>query len=65
MSDQLHRFKISEWVELLPSTLRSAAPGPYQIVRLLPCDHNEPRYCVRSQSEHHDRIVSERDLCPV
>jgi hypothetical protein len=62
MSDRLHSFKVHDWVDILPSTLRSAAPGRYQIVRLIPCDSGDPRYCVRSAREKHDRIVSECDL---
>ncbi|HWV55058.1 hypothetical protein [Pseudorhodoplanes sp.] len=62
MTDRLHQFKIGEWVDIIPSTLRSAAPGRYQIVRLIPCDSNEPRYCIRSTNEKHDRVVPEHDL---
>jgi len=62
MVDRFHAFRLNEWVELLPSTLRSAAPGRYQIVRLIPRDGNEPRYCVRSEREKHDRVLSEFDL---
>ncbi|MET0278111.1 MAG: hypothetical protein ABW198_07240 [Pseudorhodoplanes sp.] len=62
MTDRSHAFKLNEWVELLPSTLRSAAPGRYQIVRLIPRDGNEPRYCLRSEKEKHDRVLSECDL---
>ena len=62
MTDRLHAFKIGDWVEILPSTLRSSAPGRYEIVRLIPCDAGDPRYCIRSAQEKHDRVVPERDL---
>lgn len=62
MTDRLHRFKVGEWVDILPSTLRSSAPGHYRIVRLIPCDAEDPRYCIRSTYEKHDRVVPERDL---
>lgn len=62
MTDRTHQFKIDEWVDILPSTLRSAAPGRYRIVRLIPCDAENPRYCIRSPNEKHDRIVPEHDL---
>ncbi len=62
MTDRLHQFKVDEWVDIVPSTLRSAAPGRYRIVRLIPCDSEEPRYCIRSAHEKHDRVVPEHDL---
>jgi hypothetical protein len=62
MSDRLHQFKVGDWVDILPSTLRSAAPGRYRIVRLVPCDANDPRYCIRSDNEKHDRVLPEHDL---
>lgn len=62
MTDRLHQFKVDEWVDILPSTLRTAAAGRYKIVRLIPCDAEEPRYCIRSPNERHDRILPERDL---
>lgn len=62
MIDRFHAYKLHEWVDVVPSTLRSAAPGRYQIVRLIPIDGNAPRYCIRSAREKHDRVVSEYDL---
>lgn len=62
MMDRLHQFKVDQWVDIVPSTLRSAAPGRYQILRLIPCDGREPRYCIRSEHEKHDRVVPEHDL---
>jgi hypothetical protein len=62
VTDRLHQFKVDEWVDIVPSTLRSAAPGRYQIVRLIPCDAQVPRYCIRSEHEKHDRVVHEHDL---
>ena len=62
MTDRTHQYKVDEWVDILPSTLRSAAPGCYRIVRLIPCDAENPRYCIRSANEKHDRIVPEHDL---
>lgn len=59
------RFKIGQMVELLPTTLRAAAPGAYEIVRLIPIESGPPRYCLKSREEKHERIVSEDDLLPV
>jgi hypothetical protein len=57
-----HRFKIGQMVELLPTTLRAAAPGVYEIVRLIPIESGAPQYCLKSTGERHERIVAEHDL---
>ncbi len=62
MSDRKHRFKVGQIVEILPSTLRSAAPGNYEIVHLIPCDANDPQYRIKSLKEKHERVLPERDL---
>ena len=62
MSDRMHQFKVGEWVDIVPSTLRSAASGRYRIVRLIPCDADNPRYCIRSEQEKYDRVLPEHDL---
>ena len=62
MSDRHHRFKIGQHVEIIPTTLRAAAKGRYAIVRLFPADAGEPRYCIKSVAEKHERIVPEHDL---
>lgn len=65
MTDQTHRYKVGDVVEIMRSTMRSAAEGDYEIVRLIPCDSNDPRYCLKSRSEKYERIVSEGDLLAV
>jgi hypothetical protein len=62
MSDKEHRYKVGQIVEILPSTMRSAALGHYEIVQLVPCDANDPQYRVKSRDEKHVRVVPERDL---
>jgi hypothetical protein len=57
-----HQFKIGQIVELLPTTLRASAPGTYEIVRLIPMESGPPRYCLKSQKEKHERVVTEHDL---
>ena len=62
MVDLLHKFKIGQSVDLIPSTFRSAATGSYEIVSLRPADGGVPQYRIKSQSENHERVVSESDL---
>ncbi len=57
-----HRFKIGQMAELVPTTLRAAAPGAYRIMRLIPIESGPPQYCLKSAAERHERIVTEHDL---
>jgi hypothetical protein len=62
MSDQVHKFRIGQSVDLIPSTFRTAATGGYEIIRLQPADSGTPQYRVKSKSESHERVVAESDL---
>jgi hypothetical protein len=62
MTDQVHKFKIGQTVNLVPSMSRLAARGHYQIVSLRPADGENPQYRIRSKSEAHERVVAESDL---
>jgi len=62
MNEPLHKFKIGQTVDLIPSTVRSAASGHYEIIALRPADGGNPQYRIKSKSEVHERIVSESDL---
>ncbi len=57
-----YRFKTGQQVEILRSTLRSAAPGHYIIVACLPVEGDGPKYRLKSRDEKHERVVAERDL---
>jgi hypothetical protein len=58
----LHRYRIGQQVELLRSTQRSSALGPYSIVSLVPIEGDGPKYRLKGDNERHERIVCERDL---
>jgi hypothetical protein len=62
VTDLVHKFKIGQIVDLIPTTFRSAAKGSYEIVRLVPASTQDPQYRVKSKSEVHERVVSEGDL---
>jgi hypothetical protein len=42
MTDPVHKFKIGQTVDLIPSMGRSAALGHYEIVSLRPADGGSP-----------------------
>lgn len=62
MTDQIHRFKVGQTVDLIQSTFRSAATGEYEIIALRPADGETPQYRIKSRSESHERVVAESDL---
>jgi hypothetical protein len=62
MNESLHKFKIGQTVDLIPSTARSAALGHYEIIALRPSDGGTPQYRIKNKSEAHERVVSESDL---
>ncbi|MFZ3360192.1 MAG: hypothetical protein WCA56_01310 [Xanthobacteraceae bacterium] len=62
MTDGMHKFKVGQTVDLIPSTFRSAAKGTYQIVSLRPAEDGNTQYRIKSKSEAHERVVSESDL---
>lgn len=59
-----HKFTVGQTIDLVPSVLRFAAAGSYEILRLMPSSDGEenPRYRIRSKYEKHDRIVPESDM---
>jgi hypothetical protein len=62
MSDAIHKFKIGQTVDLIPSTFRTAAKGSYEIVGLRPVEDGKTEYRIKSRSEAHERVVAESDL---
>ena len=62
MADAVHKFKIGQSVDLIPTTLRSAATDTYEVVRLMPVNASEPQYLIKSKSEAFERVVAEGDL---
>lgn len=64
MTDRTHKFRVGQTVDLIPTTFRSAAKGTYRIVSLRPAENGSISYRIKSQSETHERVVSESDLMP-
>jgi hypothetical protein len=59
----MHKFKIGQTVQLLPTMLNRGASGrDYKVLRLLAEILGEFSYRVRSTSEPHERVVKEKDL---
>lgn len=60
-----HKFTVGQIVELIPSSLRIAAAGRYEITHLMPepdVSWQSPRYRIKSHAEIYQRVVPETDL---
>ena len=60
-----HKFAVGQTVDLMHRVLQSAAPGKYEIRKLMPLsdnDANDPIYRIKSTEETHERVAQESDL---
>jgi hypothetical protein len=62
MTETVHKFKVGQSVDLIPSTFRSAATGSYEVVRLRTAEDGKAQYLIKSASEAYERVVSESDI---
>jgi hypothetical protein len=62
MADGIHKYRVGQTVDLIPSASRFAAKGTYRIVSLRPTEGGDLQYRIKSQSEAYERIISESDL---
>ena len=58
----MHKFHVGQSVDLIPSIVRRAAKGTYEIIRLIPDSDDDPQYLVKSAAEPHERVVPESQL---
>jgi len=61
----VHKFKVGQIVELEPSTLRTSAPGGYEIRHLVPSSDREPGnpcYRIKNAAEKYELVASENTL---
>jgi hypothetical protein len=61
----MHKFTIGQSVDLVPTTLRPAAPGAYEVRRLVPAPDGSPenpRYRIKNVAEKHERVALESEL---
>jgi hypothetical protein len=58
-----HRYKVGQFVDFAPSKLNlPATSGKYTIVKLMPPEHGQPQYRIKSSSEPFERVASESQL---
>ena len=57
------KFSIRDKVRFMPGALeRVAAPGRYEVVRLLPMEAGEFSYRIKSQNNSYERVAKESQL---
>ncbi len=58
-----HKFGIGEIVYFTASNVsRPAAPGTYEVIRLLPTDGDDCQYRIKSSTEAFERVAKESQL---
>jgi hypothetical protein len=57
-----YKFKLGELVDLTRASGIYAAPGPYEIVRLLPAIDGVPHYRIKGRQGDHERVAKETEL---
>ncbi|MGO4335408.1 hypothetical protein AB4037_10890 [Labrys sp. KB_33_2] len=58
-----HKFNIGDTVIYLRPGLVGQS-GYYEVVKVLPVEHAEPAYRIKSKSDQHVRAVKEREITP-
>lgn len=59
---ELHKFKLGQSVEFLPSDLRLKPLGVFNIVRVLPSERGIRQYRIKSVMDGHERVVMEAEI---
>jgi hypothetical protein len=57
-----HKFKIGQSVELVGGETRLRPLGRFEIVRVMPTEHGNRQYRIRSLLDGHERVCLEAEL---
>jgi hypothetical protein len=57
-----HKFKIGQSVELVGGETRLKPLGTFEIVRVMPTEHGNRQYRIRSLADGHERVALEAEL---
>ena len=58
----MHKFKVGQSVELLRKEQHLKPLGLFEIVRIMPTEHGERQYRIRSLADGHERMALEAEL---
>jgi hypothetical protein len=59
---QSRKFAVGQNVTMKQSAFHRAPTDTFEIVRLLPSEHGNPQYRIKSLRDGHERVVTENDL---
>jgi hypothetical protein len=59
MAAAAHKFAVGQIVRVLPSPVTRDVRGNFKVVRILPTEHGVRQYRVKSETDGHERVVSE------
>ena len=57
-----HRFAAGQTVKVVPGPNLGNARGSFKIVRVLPTEHGINQYRIKSESDGHERVVTEAEV---
>jgi hypothetical protein len=59
---EVHKFRSGQSVEFVGSEVRPRPLGKFKVVRVMPSEHGIQQYRIKSVTDGHERMVTERDL---
>ena len=62
MMAQPHQFKLGQAVDLRSREMNLKPQGRFEIVRVMPTEHGQRQYRIRSLLDGHERMVMESEL---
>jgi hypothetical protein len=57
-----HKFKAGQTVRIIPGPHMVDARGSFKIVRVLPTEHGINQYRIKSDTDGHERVVTESQV---
>ena len=57
-----HKFRVGQSVELANSEMRLNRLGRFEVVRIMPTEHGQRQYRIRSLADGHERVAMEDEL---
>jgi hypothetical protein len=57
-----HKFKTGQTVRVIPGPNVGNARGNFKVVRVLPTEHGINQYRIKSDTDGHERVVTESQV---
>jgi hypothetical protein len=62
MKMKARKYRTGQMVSIAPNRARATPKGRFEITRLLPLEHGNYQYRIRSVIDGHERVVLESEL---